>query len=60
MAKMGDFIPMQKSQEESFYTDVLINELYPDESYKGFRYVSKYFVTDDKICYVEFLWNQDD
>ena len=42
------------------YTDVLINELYPDESYKGFRYVSKYFVTDDKICYVEFLWNQDD
>lgn len=23
-------------------------------------YTAKYFVTDNKICYMEFLWNRDD
>jgi len=42
------------------YSDVVMTGIYPEENYKGFRYTSKYFVIDDKICYVEFLWNHED
>jgi len=42
------------------YSDLVIAELYPDEGYKGFRYTSKFFVEDNKINYIEFLWNLED
>lgn len=42
------------------YSDIIIAEMYPDEGYEGFRYTSKFFVTDNKICYIEFQFNLED
>jgi hypothetical protein len=42
------------------YFTTLTAELYPDDGFDGFGYTTKYFVTDNKICYIEFLWNGED
>jgi hypothetical protein len=38
----------------------LLAQFYPEDGFTGMGYTSKYFVTDNKISYIEFLWNRED
>jgi len=42
------------------FSDILVAELNPDSGFDGLGYTAKFFVTDDKICYMEFLWHRED
>ncbi|HHY41382.1 MAG TPA: PDZ domain-containing protein [Thermoanaerobacterales bacterium] len=42
------------------YGTILTAELNPDDGFEGLGYTAKFFVTDKKVCYVEFTWNRED
>ena len=44
----------------SEYSARAVASLYPDTGFTGFGCTIKFFLTDNKICYVEFLWHRED
>ncbi|MGI6629783.1 MAG: BslA/BslB family hydrophobin [Bacillota bacterium] len=48
-----------KGKTIDYFTELLA-QFYPQDGFTGMGYTSKYFVTDNKISYIEFLWNRED
>lgn len=48
-----------KGKTDDYFTRLLA-ELNPGEGYDGLGYTGKFFVMDNKISYIEFLWDLED
>ncbi|MGI6143620.1 MAG: BslA/BslB family hydrophobin [bacterium] len=56
---LGENVWVVEGKANDYFTG-LTAALYPGAGFAGMGYTAKYFVTDNKICYMEFLWNRDD
>jgi len=50
----------QINGKASDYSDRLVAQLNPDSGFEGFGYTARFFVADNKICFLEFLWHRED
>lgn len=59
LSELAENVWQVEGKSNDYFTRITA-ELNPDDGFEGFRYTAKYFVTDNKISYIEFLWNLED